>query len=198
MSPFVADSNPALTWYGLLNVSNFEIHAYFQVRREESSLHNEDKIKKEWNYATEPWVDFVRTGKDYYRDGLNNPATFKLIGDVKSLVVLDLACGEGYNTRMLARKGARALIFCFQKISPPSLYFPVTYSKPTSASAHASFMFVATFTVNSSSVGVSKRAFHNGCISLCSGCFCVQGSAVHTGDRGCGDIPLYPSNVGML
>lgn len=107
MSPFVADSNPALTWYGLLNVSNFEIHAYFQVRREESSLHNEDKIKKEWNYATEPWVDFVRTGKDYYRDGLNNPATFKLIGDVKSLVVLDLACGEGYNTRMLARKGAK-------------------------------------------------------------------------------------------
>jgi len=52
-------------------------------------------------------VDFVRTGRDYYRDGLNNPATFNLIGDVKSLVVLDLACGEGYNTRILARKGAK-------------------------------------------------------------------------------------------
>jgi len=70
-------------------------------------LHNEDKIKKEWNCAAESWVDFVRTGKDYYRDGLNNPATFKLIGDLKSLVVLDLACGEGYNTRILAKKGAK-------------------------------------------------------------------------------------------
>ena len=77
------------------------------MRREERSLHNEDRIKKEWNCAAESWVDFVRTGKDYYRDGLNNPATFKLIGNLKSLVVLDLACGEGYNTRILARKGAK-------------------------------------------------------------------------------------------
>ncbi|MBE0512811.1 class I SAM-dependent methyltransferase [Candidatus Bathyarchaeota archaeon] len=64
-------------------------------------------IKKEWNDAAESWVDFVRKGKDYYRDELNNPATFKLIGDVRGRIVLDLACGEGYNTRILARKGAK-------------------------------------------------------------------------------------------
>ena len=59
-----------------------------------------------WDTAAEGWVDFVRTGKDYFRDRLNNPATFKLIGSVKGKKVLDLACGEGYNTRILARKGA--------------------------------------------------------------------------------------------
>ena len=64
-------------------------------------------IKKEWNDAAESWVDFVRKGKDYYRDELNNPATFKLMGDVNGQIVLDLACGEGYNTRILARKGAK-------------------------------------------------------------------------------------------
>jgi len=64
-------------------------------------------IKKEWNEASEPWKDFVRQGKDYYRDGLNNPATFKLIGNVRGKCVLDLACGEGYNTRILAKKGAK-------------------------------------------------------------------------------------------
>lgn len=64
-------------------------------------------IKKEWDDAVESWVDFVRRGKDYYREYLNNPATFKLIGDVKGLLILDLACGEGYNTRILARKGAK-------------------------------------------------------------------------------------------
>lgn len=60
-----------------------------------------------WDVAAEGWVDFVRTGKDHYRDGLNNPAFFRLIGSVKGKEVLDLACGEGYNTRILARKGAK-------------------------------------------------------------------------------------------
>lgn len=64
-------------------------------------------IKKEWDDAVESWVEFVRKGKDYYRDELNNPATFKLIGDVKGKHVLDLACGERYNTRILATKGAK-------------------------------------------------------------------------------------------
>jgi len=70
-------------------------------------LRKKDGGKKEWSDAAESWVDFVRRGKDYYRDGLNNPATFKLIGDVRGRLVLDLACGEGYNTRILARKGAK-------------------------------------------------------------------------------------------
>jgi 2-polyprenyl-3-methyl-5-hydroxy-6-metoxy-1,4-benzoquinol methylase len=61
---------------------------------------------KEWDEVAEPFSDFVREGKDYFRDALNNPATFKLIGNVKGKKVLDLACGEGYNTRVLAKKGA--------------------------------------------------------------------------------------------
>lgn len=64
-------------------------------------------IEEEWNNAIESWADFVRHGKDYYRDELNNPAAFKLLGNVKGRLVLDLACGEGYNTRLLARKGAK-------------------------------------------------------------------------------------------
>ncbi len=60
-----------------------------------------------WDIAAEGWVDFVRTGRDYFRDCLNNPATFKLVGSVKGKKVLDLACGEGYNTKILARKGAK-------------------------------------------------------------------------------------------
>jgi len=70
-------------------------------------LAERDHIAKEWDDAVESWADFVRQGKDYYRDELNNPAAFKLIGNVEGQLVLDLACGEGYNTRMLARKGAK-------------------------------------------------------------------------------------------
>lgn len=74
-----------------------------------------ESIKKEWDDAAEAWVDFVREGKDYYRDELNNPATFKLIGDVRGRLVLDLACGEGYNTRILARRGAKVTGVDFSK-----------------------------------------------------------------------------------
>ncbi|MFX1486113.1 MAG: class I SAM-dependent methyltransferase [Promethearchaeota archaeon] len=70
---------------------------------------NTGRIRKEWNDAAESWVDFVRKGKDYHRDQINNPAAFGLIGNVKGMNVLDLACGEGYNTRILARKGAKVV-----------------------------------------------------------------------------------------
>ena len=68
-----------------------------------------DRVMEQWDEAAESWVDFVRKGKDYHRDELNNPAAFGLIGSVKGSLVLDLACGEGYNTRILAKKGAKVV-----------------------------------------------------------------------------------------
>jgi ubiquinone/menaquinone biosynthesis C-methylase UbiE len=66
-------------------------------------------IKKQWDEAAEPWTDFVRKGKDFYREEMNNPALFKLVGNIKGKKILDLACGEGSNTRILARKGAKVV-----------------------------------------------------------------------------------------
>jgi 2-polyprenyl-3-methyl-5-hydroxy-6-metoxy-1,4-benzoquinol methylase len=66
-----------------------------------------DPIRKQWDDVAKGWIDFVRTGKDHYRDFVNNPAVFKVLGDVKRKRILDLACGEGYNARIMARKGAR-------------------------------------------------------------------------------------------
>jgi 2-polyprenyl-3-methyl-5-hydroxy-6-metoxy-1,4-benzoquinol methylase len=65
-----------------------------------------ESVKKQWNEAAEPWTDFVRKGKDFYREEMNNPALFGLLGNIKGKKILDLACGEGSNTRILARKGA--------------------------------------------------------------------------------------------
>ena len=66
----------------------------------------DNNMKKEWDKAAESFSNFVREGKDHFREELNNPAAFKLIGNIKNKKVLDLACGEGYNTRILAKKGA--------------------------------------------------------------------------------------------
>src|SRR5205807_4731180 len=38
---------------------------------------------------------------------LNTPAFFAMLPDVEGLAGLDIGCGEGYNTRLLARRGAR-------------------------------------------------------------------------------------------
>jgi len=72
-------------------------------------MSKKNRIAKEWSDASESWVDFVRQGKDYFRDELNTPGMLRLIGNVKGLEALDVACGEGYNTRMLARKGAKVV-----------------------------------------------------------------------------------------
>jgi len=68
-----------------------------------------DDLSEQWDEAAEPWTDFVRKGKDFYREEMNGPAFFRLVGNVKGKKVLDLACGEGSSTRILARKGARVV-----------------------------------------------------------------------------------------
>jgi SAM-dependent methyltransferase len=48
-----------------------------------------------------------RAGFDVHRDLVNTPAFFRLLPPVDGLVCLDLGCGEGHNTRLLAGRGAR-------------------------------------------------------------------------------------------
>jgi len=69
----------------------------------------ENAVSREWDEASESWADFVREGKDYYREEMNSPATLKIVGNVKGKRVLDLSCGEGYHARILARKGAKVV-----------------------------------------------------------------------------------------
>jgi len=69
----------------------------------------EDELSREWDEASESWANFVRQGKDYYREEMNNPAAFRIIGNVRDKHVLDLSCGEGYNTRILAKRGAKVV-----------------------------------------------------------------------------------------
>ena len=49
--------------------------------------------------------DFGDEG-DFVRQHLLNPAIFTLLGDVTGKTILDAGCGQGYLSRMLARKGA--------------------------------------------------------------------------------------------
>ncbi|MFC1932501.1 class I SAM-dependent methyltransferase [Chloroflexota bacterium] len=60
-----------------------------------------------WDGNAEVWAKHVNSGYDTYRDLYNNPAFFEIVGDLSNLTVLDAGCGEGYNTRKLAKQGVR-------------------------------------------------------------------------------------------
>ena len=60
-----------------------------------------------WNDSAESWTKLARAGYDVYRDHLNTPAFFAMLPNVEGLSGLDIGCGEGFNTRLLAERGAR-------------------------------------------------------------------------------------------
>ncbi len=70
---------------------------------------SEQDVARYWDGNADSWSAQVRKGWDTYREYLNNPAFFRFIGNLKGKAVLDAGCGEGYNTRILARKGARVV-----------------------------------------------------------------------------------------
>jgi SAM-dependent methyltransferase len=62
-----------------------------------------------WERNCECWTRLVREGYDVYRDHVNTPAFMALLPDVAGLHGLDLGCGEGNNTRLVA-EGAASLV----------------------------------------------------------------------------------------
>ena len=59
-----------------------------------------------WNANAASWTELSRAGFDVYRDLVNTPAFFAMLPSVAECSGLDLGCGEGHNTRLLAERGA--------------------------------------------------------------------------------------------
>jgi SAM-dependent methyltransferase len=60
-----------------------------------------------WDGNAEAWTRLARLGYDVCRDYINTPAFLAMLPEVAALSGLDIGCGEGHNTRLLARRGAR-------------------------------------------------------------------------------------------
>lgn len=60
-----------------------------------------------WEANAETWTRQARAGFDVYRDFLSTPAFLAMLPSVEGLEGLDVGCGEGNNTRQMARRGAR-------------------------------------------------------------------------------------------
>jgi ubiquinone/menaquinone biosynthesis C-methylase UbiE len=62
-----------------------------------------------WNENADAWTKLSRAGYDVYRDLVNTPAFLAMLPDVSGLALLDIGCGEGHNTRLLADRGAHVV-----------------------------------------------------------------------------------------
>ncbi len=60
-----------------------------------------------WEGNAETWTRQSRAGYDVYRDRNNTPAFLSMLPPIAGLKGLDIGCGEGSNTRLLAARGAR-------------------------------------------------------------------------------------------
>ncbi len=71
-----------------------------------ADITNTDVIKA---WAAIPQEDIENFGDegDVTRKYLLNPAIFMVLGDVRGKTILDAGCGQGYLSRLLAKKGAR-------------------------------------------------------------------------------------------
>lgn len=67
---------------------------------------NEQEAGQYWNNNAEAWTVLARAGFDVYRDYLNTPAFFAMLPDIQGLSGIDIGCGEGHNTRLLAAEAA--------------------------------------------------------------------------------------------
>jgi len=64
-----------------------------------------------WEENAEAWTQLSRRGYDVCRDLFNTPAFMRILPDVNGLRGLDIGCGDGHNTRLVAARGAKMTAF---------------------------------------------------------------------------------------
>jgi SAM-dependent methyltransferase len=115
--------------------------------------HND--VARYWNGNAEVWTRLARAGYDTYRDLVNTPGFFAMLPPIEGLRGLDIGCGEGHNTRLLAGRGALvtaidvANVFVRQALaveedSPAGIHY-LTASAVELPFADASFDFATGF-----------------------------------------------------
>ncbi len=60
-----------------------------------------------WEGNAMAWTRLARQGWDVYRDIVNTPAFLRMLPAIDGKKGLDVGCGEGHNTRLLAEAGAQ-------------------------------------------------------------------------------------------
>jgi SAM-dependent methyltransferase len=64
---------------------------------------------RSWERNAGFWIRIIRDRLDPFRTELTDAAVLRAVGPCRARAVLDAGCGEGYLSRLLARRGARVV-----------------------------------------------------------------------------------------
>lgn len=67
------------------------------------------EVGQMWDQNAELWATLAAEGYDLYRDLVNLPAFFSILPNIDGLKGLDIGCGDGHNTRLLAAQHAKMI-----------------------------------------------------------------------------------------
>ena len=65
------------------------------------------EVGRIWDSNAEAWTALSRAGYDESRDWFNTPQFLEILPEVRGLRGLDIGCGEGHNTRLVAGRARR-------------------------------------------------------------------------------------------
>jgi len=68
---------------------------------------NLKKTETKWDKMAEWWNQEVGEKGVWHQRNSIDPVVFKKLGNIKNKVILEIGCGNGYFTRLLAKKGAK-------------------------------------------------------------------------------------------
>ena len=74
------------------------------------------EVGQYWDENAENWTKLARLGYDRSRNLINSPAFFKMLPDISKLKGIDIGCGEGYNTRLASKLGAKITAIDISKV----------------------------------------------------------------------------------
>ena len=64
------------------------------------------RLRQQWDAAAPGWIERMRNRGDISREGLLDEWMLRAMGDFSGKKIIDLGCGEGRFSRMLAERGA--------------------------------------------------------------------------------------------
>src|SRR3989338_7036387 len=63
-----------------------------------------ENIGKVWDKNAPSWCEGSHAGYDLVRNLINTPTFLELLPDITESTGLDVGCGDGYNTRLIAKQ----------------------------------------------------------------------------------------------